>query len=98
MGKGLRFLKRYHQIRRIVACHHAIATQGFRLGSWVSTQRKDKDTMPPERRQRLDALGFVWDPRAARWEKGFGFLKRYRQRKGHCRVPHSYRDPTQASG
>jgi Helicase associated domain len=32
----------------------------FKLGQWVSTQRRKKDTMSAERRQRLDAIGFVW--------------------------------------
>ncbi|MDH4328177.1 MAG: helicase associated domain-containing protein, partial [Nitrospira sp.] len=48
------------------------------------------------RRQRLDTLGFVWDPLAAQWEEGFRFLSIFRQREGHCRVPGTYRDP--ASG
>ena len=34
----------------------------FRLGQWVGVQRTNKDTMPAERKQRLDAIGFVWDP------------------------------------
>lgn len=34
---------------------------GFNLGQWIQTQRKAKDTMPAERKQRLDAIGFVWD-------------------------------------
>ena len=32
----------------------------YRLGSWVSKQRRAKDTMPAERRKRLDKIGFVW--------------------------------------
>ena len=33
---------------------------GYRLGSWVNTQRTTRSQMPAERRQRLDAIGFVW--------------------------------------
>jgi hypothetical protein len=33
---------------------------GFKLGQWVGYQLKRKDQMSPERRQRLDAFGFVW--------------------------------------
>ena len=32
-----------------------------RLGIWVGTQRAKKATLTPERVQRLDEIGFVWD-------------------------------------
>src|SRR5262249_18151153 len=40
---------------------------GFRLGQWVGIQRRSKDMMSGERRERLDELGFVWDAREANW-------------------------------
>ena len=42
------------------------------------------------RRQRLDAIGFIWDPLEADWEEGFSSLKMYKDREGHCRVPHKH--------
>jgi len=48
--------------------------------------------MPSERRQRLDELGFVWDPREADWEDGLSYLKIYRGRAGHCRVPQRHKE------
>ena len=33
---------------------------GLKLGLWVSTQRRRKFTMDPERERRLDEIGFVW--------------------------------------
>jgi len=47
--------------------------------------------MRAERRQRLDELGFIWDPREAEWEEGFSYLKVYRGREGHCRVPQRHK-------
>ena len=69
---------------------------GVRLGGWVGKQREGKDTMLPERRERLDALGFVWDVLGAWWEEGVSSFERYRQAHGDGLVPARYRDP--ASG
>ena len=33
----------------------------FKLGNWVGTQRINQDLMSPERKQRLDDIGFIWD-------------------------------------
>lgn len=65
---------------------------GYRLGQWVSVQRRSNDIMPPERRERLKALGFVWDPLIDQWEKGFHCLEIFHQREGNCRVPQSHRE------
>ena len=94
--EGFRFLEIYRERERHCRVPKLNREQGYRLGQWVDVQRTAQDTLLPERRQRLDALGFVWDPFAAQWEEGFHFLEIYRQREGHCRVPYSYCDP--ASG
>ena len=33
---------------------------GFKLGNWVSSQRNNKKKIKPERKSKLDSLGFVW--------------------------------------
>jgi hypothetical protein len=63
---------------------------GFRLGQWVSVQRQTRETMSKDRRQRLDELGFVWDQLEVDWERGFSYLKGYKERVGDCRVPRSH--------
>jgi Helicase associated domain len=65
---------------------------GYTLGYWVSGERNAKDTMEPDRRQRLEALpGWSWDPLSDQWEKGFSHLKQYSDREGHCRVSRFYK-------
>ena len=90
--EGFRFLEIFHQREghcRVPTNHRE---QGCRLGQWVRVQRENYDAMSPERCQRLDALGFVWDILTARWEEGFSFLARFHQREGHCRVPQSHHE------
>ncbi len=66
------------------------AEDGHRLGKWVSVQRTKKDIMSPERRRRLDELGFVWDVRDQRWDDGFTRLQTYRESNGDCLVPFEF--------
>lgn len=59
----------------------------FRLGLWVSNLRGRKGLLPLERERRLDAIGFIWEPREHKWEQGFIALLNFKRREGHCRVP-----------
>jgi hypothetical protein len=94
--KGVRFLEMYRQANghcRVPGDYRDPAS-GYRLGSWVGNQRQGQSTISPERRARLDALGFVWEVLTTKWEEGFRALELYRQTNGHCRVPLRYRDST----
>ena len=88
--EGLLRLKAYKQ--RMGHCRVPLDHNeaGFQLGSWAHTQRQRKHAMPESRRDALDQLGFVWGLYATDWELGFAYLKSYRERVGHCRVPKSY--------
>lgn len=65
---------------------------GIKLGNWAWYQRKNKTKLSPERVKRLEALGFVWDPRAASWEEGYENLLKFYIREGHCKVPRTHRE------
>ena len=64
---------------------------GFRLGQWVSVQRTKEESVYPERKQRLNDIGFVWDPLAAAWEEGFSKLLQFKELEGHCVVPQRFK-------
>jgi hypothetical protein len=62
------------------------------LGAWVATQRYYKDRVLPERKRRLNAIGFVWDWRDYVWEQNFAALLKFKRREGHCCVPILHND------
>jgi TPR repeat protein len=64
----------------------------YNLGQWISVRRSRKDTLSPERRQRLDEVGFVWDPHTILWEEGFAALLIFKEREGHCKVPQRHKE------
>ena len=63
--------------------------EGYKLGSWVGEQRKIKDSLTSERKQRLSDIGFIWDPHAEAWEEGFNKLLQFKEANGHCKVPNT---------
>jgi hypothetical protein len=65
--------------------------RGFELAVWVVRQRFVKDQMSNERKERLDALGFVWDSRAAKWDEGFSKLLQFKEAEGHYEVPYRFK-------
>src|SRR5262249_61645972 len=91
-AEGFRYLTIYKKREghcRVPATHKE---NGFRLGQWVSVQRSNADTLSAPRRQQLDELGFVWDPLETDWAEGFRYLKMYKEREGHCRVPRPHKE------
>lgn len=65
----------------------------IQLGTWVGTQRRGRNQLSAERRERLESLpGWTWDVRAAQWEENFATLITYVEREGHAHVPQHYRE------
>lgn len=57
------------------------------LGRWVAWHREGVVPVSAERRKRLDALGFDWDPIGKLWGRHFRKLEAFKREYGHCRVP-----------
>ena len=60
------------------------------LGRWLVAQRvaHTKGQLAPDRRERLEQLGVVWDTKEERrWRQRFDELVEYKRTHGHCRVP-----------
>jgi ribosomal protein L7Ae-like RNA K-turn-binding protein len=62
------------------------------LGTWVTTQRqlKTRDKLDPDRKKRLEDIGFEWRLPSARWDETCALLKQFKKREGHCNVPQSH--------
>ena len=72
-----------------------VQTSADRLGSWVSTQRQlyKEGVLSNERIERLENIGFAWDPFEARWYARFDELVMYREEHGNCNVNTNTGDP-----
>ena len=68
--------------------------QDRQLGVWVCTQRRTLKDAPldNERRQKLDRLGFTWQPKekGESWDEMFNRLVDYQQQHGDCNTPYHY--------
>ena len=68
---------------------------GYRLGGWTQIQRTyyGNGRLDTDRQIRLENLHptWVWEPRAADWEEGFGHLCRFIEHNGHARIPSKFK-------
>lgn len=68
-----------------------VADDGYRLGKWVSVQRRIWDKLTEDRKQRLAQLpGWTLDARGNWWEDWFRRLEEYVAEHGDARVPQQY--------
>jgi len=69
-----------------------------KLANWCTYQRERirKGKMPPERLERLEAIGFEWEPVLERqWNEKFEKLRAFKDANGHCQVPWMYPEDPQ---
>jgi superfamily II DNA or RNA helicase len=71
------------------------ATHGDKqLKNWVQVQRVffKKKQITSDRIERLNAIGFQWDPFSSAWDKNFAKLLAFKELHGHTNVPSTYAD------
>ena len=67
-----------------------VTDDGFKLGDWLSNKREKKDRLSSERKEKLSALGMVWE-KPDPWEVRFELAKKYFENHGNLKIPSSYR-------
>lgn len=85
-------LKQFRKRKGHLRVPEKFKSRGYSLGRWVKTQRAfhKNRVLNPERFNRLKSIGFSWDPTADYWEEGLTYLKKFKGREGHCRVPQGH--------
>jgi hypothetical protein len=77
-------------------------TNDKELISFVKVIRRDKNNISAERKEKLDKIGFIWNPGKEtnillnkqrgdeKWMQRFGELKAFKKEYRHCRVPFNH--------
>ena len=79
---------------------HSIVPKRYKpdkvLANWVACQRAfhHKHTMRQHRKERLDAVGFVWNVQDHEWHSHYDNLMEFQRENGHCIVPSHYKHST----
>ena len=71
-----------------------ITENGYKLGTWVQSQRYQRDKLSPNKKERLESqVGWVWDAIAEKWEIGFTHARDHAESEGHCKIPKKLLSP-----
>jgi hypothetical protein len=62
------------------------------LWKWIEETRKGEYSIHPERKKRLNDIGFAWTFRDILWEKHFLKLVEFKNVYGHSEIPPSFND------
>ncbi|MCC8930874.1 helicase associated domain-containing protein [Rhodococcus sp. I2R] len=91
--RGYKFLTDFVAREGHARVPNAHVENDFPLGTWVTVQRKNRDDLPEDDRERLQSLpGWVWDARAAMWQQKLELLNQYQRREGHVLVPQGFKE------
>jgi hypothetical protein len=89
--KSLKRVFRKHQFTKA----EQVTPEGYSLGAWQNAQRRNykKGKLSPDRIERLEDIGFKWNPLDEQFERGLQETLHYRNNTGSSYVPYDYRTP-----
>ena len=90
--KGYALLQEFHAREGHCSVMGSLTVDGLNLTQWVRNKRFKKDALTPEQIERLDSLGFSWNPQTEQWDEAFEALQKFQNREGHCRVPKGFKE------
>ena len=85
----LKYIEEHGDINSVPAGYKC---DGYNLANWIRAQRVSYSNgkLSKERIDKLEALGFIWNPQEALWEKGYTHAARYVREHGNIDVPPHY--------
>ena len=90
--QGFTYIVKFYEREGHVKVPKGQKEDQFDLNSWVDTQRQNRPNLSKVQIERLDALGFIWEPFLHLWEIGFKHLTLFYNRQGHCLVPQEHKE------
>ena len=94
----LELLRQYKKDKGDCLVPRDYTVNGEALGRWVERQREafrkfqedeQSATITQERIDKLNAIGFVWNPHETQWNSKLELLRQYKEDKGDCRCSNS---------
>ena len=92
---GFEYLKKYIEEHGDAIVPQICKYDGFNLGSWVATQKANKNNkkkLDVEKAKKLESLPqWSWNVFENQWNEGFEYLKKYIEECGHAKVPYGFK-------
>ena len=88
-------LERFQQEHGHCNVSKDVTVEGKPLHEWINWQRKNyrklfktgTSSLTNERIEKLNKIGFIWDPKETSWNKKLAVLCHFRKTHGHWRIP-----------
>lgn len=84
--EGFALLKKFFELKGHCRVNKNESKESARLSAWVQTQRTYKGKLTSNQLEKLNSIGFSWDPRSDQWEEGFEKLLKFYKLERHSNV------------